>query len=103
MAENAKDDKGLRIWYNPASLNFNMCWEKKESKEKSIIVENEYEWYIPLVGGEGLEETGKLDRRAWKRFMKSVVNDESIDKIYFVKFLELEMGLTVPDITFEDV
>ena len=57
MAENAKDDKGLRIWYNPASLNFNMCWEKKESKEKSIIVENEYEWYIPLVGGEGLEET----------------------------------------------
>ena len=80
-----------------------MQWVKKEPREKSIIITDEHEWYIPLVGGDGLEETGKLDRRAWKRFIKEVTNDDRIDGSKLVEFLEKEMGLAVPQIKFEDV
>lgn len=103
MAEHAKDDKGLRIWYSTQQEKFRMQWVKKEPREKSIIITDEYEWYIPLVGGDGLEETGKLDRRGWKRFIKEVTNDDRIDGSKLVEFLEKEMGLAVPEITFEDV
>jgi hypothetical protein len=102
-----KSKKGLSIIYNYERNEFSTSCYKSNPEDISILSGPNPRfrtWFITLKGGDDPEKnSGKFDKREWRRFLFESSSDERIDKNKFAKFLTKQFSVKIPEIGFEDV